>query len=117
MNERAILWISLCCSGIGLLVLAVLSMFSDIPSVPIAEIETISDESTIQIQGTIERLQVREKIAYATISQECTIPVLIFNPEDLVLTEGDYVSITGKVQQSVHGKELVAEEIELMLEK
>ena len=113
MQEKQLIKTSLIVASIGLLILL---FFADsFELVAINNIENIENEQEVKLQGVITRLTQLEKVVFIELEGEQIVKsdVILFPDEDLYLQEGNYVEITGTIEEYNNKKEVIANEIVL----
>lgn len=81
----------------------------------VARIDSELPEEEVRISGRISRLSDHDKVMFLELQGERieTIDVILFKEEDLFLHEGDYVEITGTVEEYEGKKEVIASKVVL----
>ncbi len=113
MQEKQLIKISLIVAGLGLLILL---FFADsFELVTTNNIENIENEQEVKLQGTIIRLTKLDKVVFIELEGEQVVKsdVILFPNEDIYLEEGNYVEITGTIEEYNNKKEVIANEIVL----
>jgi len=113
MQEKQLIKVSLIVASIGLLVLL---FFADsFELVTINNIENVENEQEVKLQGVITRLTQLDKVVFIELEGEQVIKsdVILFPDGDIYLQEGNYVEITGTIEEYNNKKELIANEIVL----
>ncbi len=113
MQEKQLIKTSLIVASVGLLILL---FFADsFELVAINNIENIENEQEVKLQGVITRLTQLEKVVFIELEGEQIVKsdVILFPDEDLYLQEGNYVEITGTIEEYNNKKEVIANEIVL----
>lgn len=112
MQENLILKISLIGALIGILALFFLSEYViKVDEVSIDKIGELSEGTDVKIKGFIENVKDLDKIAILDVAQLKSIPVILFKSGNITIEEGDYVEITGEVQEYEGEMELIGNEI------
>ena len=111
MDEKLILKISLICTLIGILALFFLSENIKIDEVSIDKINNLKEGTDVKIKGFVNKVTDLDKIAILDIAQLKSVPVLLFKSGNITINEGDYVEITGEVQEYEGKMELIGNEI------
>ena len=113
MQEKQLIKTSLIVASVGLLILL---FFADsFELVAINNIENIENEQEVKLQGVITRLTQLEKVVFIELEGKQVVKsdVILFPDEDLYLQEGNYVEITGTIEEYNNKKEVIANEIVL----
>ncbi|MBS3116089.1 hypothetical protein J4421_00680 [Candidatus Woesearchaeota archaeon] len=111
MQEKTILRFSLIVIIIGLIFLFFYVEEYDFAT--IQNLETIRPEEKVNIQGIVKRLSFQDTTLFLQIEGEqiVTIDVVVFTEETPYLREGDYVEISGTVEEYKGKKEVIASKI------
>ncbi len=111
MKEKTILKISLLVTLFGLILLFLYAEEIDVKV--IESIDNRQPEELIKIRGVIEKLTRSDKVIFLQITGERTetTDIIFFPKEDIFLQEGNYVEITGKVEDYQGKKEVIAEKV------
>jgi aspartyl/asparaginyl-tRNA synthetase len=113
MQEKQLIQISLIIACVGIIVLL---FFADsFELVTTNNIENIENEQEVKLQGVITRLTKLDKVVFIELEGEQVVKsdVILFPDEDIYLQEGNYVEITGTVEEYNNKKEVIASEIVL----
>ena len=111
MQEKQLIRISLTIACIGIIVLL---FFADsFELVTINNIENIENEQEVKLQGVITRLTKLDKVMFIELEGEQIVKsdVILFPEEDIYLQKGNYVEITGTIEEYNNKKEVIANEI------
>lgn len=112
MQEKSLLKISLICTLIGILFLFFLSEYViKIDEVAIDKLDEVDIGKDVKIKGFIERITDLDKIALLEVSQLKSVTVVLFKSGNLTITEGDYVEITGEIDEYNGKIEVIGNEI------
>jgi aspartyl/asparaginyl-tRNA synthetase len=113
MQEKQLIKISLIVASVGLLIL--LFFAEGFELVAINNIENIENEQEVKLQGVITRLTQSDKVVFIELEGEQIVKsdVILFPDEEIYLQEGNYVEITGTIEEYNNKKELIANEIVL----
>lgn len=110
MQEKTIYKISIVAIILGLLFLFFYSEELELKAVE--AIDTIMPEKEIKVKGTIDRITVTEKATFLNlVNDETEIDVILFTTENIYLAEGDYVELSGTVEEYMGKKEIIANKI------
>jgi DNA/RNA endonuclease YhcR with UshA esterase domain len=112
MKESTLLKISLISSLVGLVILLIFSKSIDVNENTISEIDQNDADSAIRINGVVTDVQVRNSTTIINVAQLDKIGVFVFN-SNLSLIKGDYIEVTGKMQEYNGKKSLIADKIVL----
>ena len=111
MNEKSLLKLALLISVIGLILLFIISKNIEINDTTIEKITNEEIEGDVVIKGTIKEINSRGSATFLVISQESEIEVIVFS-NNVNLSKGDNVKITGQVSEYKNQKEIIADKIE-----
>ena len=113
MNEKSLLKLALLISVLGLILLYIVSKNIVIDDTTIEKITNEEIEGDVVIKGTIKEINSRGGTTFLVISQESEIEVIVFS-NNVNLSKGDNVKITGQVSEYQDQKEIVADKIEII---
>jgi len=113
LKEKTLLKIALCVSVLGLVFLYFISENIELEEKVIEKIDSTDYEKDIKIKGNVEKVTDLEKIIIFEVSQPKTITVVAFKDGNINLNEGDYVYITGSVEEYEGKPEIIADEIKV----
>lgn len=113
MKEKTLLLIAIMISIAGLTALYYMSENTEIGEEIIENIDATDIEKDIMIRGNVERVTDLEKVAIMEVSQPKTITVIAFKDGKMDVKEGDYVYITGAVEEYEGKPEIIADEIKV----
>ena len=111
MKEKTLLLIAIMISILGLSALYYMSDVAEIEEKVIENIDATDIEKDIMIKGNVERVTDLEKVIIMEVSQPKTITVIAFKDGEMDIKEGDYLYITGAVQEYEGKPEIIADEI------
>jgi DNA/RNA endonuclease YhcR with UshA esterase domain len=111
MQEKTILKVSLIVILIGLSFLFFYAEELELQNV--AEIDSIPAEEEVKMSGIIGKVTNSEKVIFLKLEAEKKeyVDVLLFNEEEIFLKEGDYVEISGTIEDYQGKKEIIANKI------
>jgi len=109
MNESLLLKAALITAIIGLAAITLLIKLSGIKEMNIGEAKQAEEGETVKITGTVTRITAKEGFSIINIRKEEEITIVLF--EQLNLSKGQKIEVTGKTQDYEGKKELVAEKI------
>ena len=112
MKEKTLLKIALAGSIIGVLVLFLVSGTMEIDQEKIAHIEESHLGSTTKLTGMVSQVSHRGNLTTIELNQLETISVVVFN-EHVSLFKGDYIEVTGMIDEYRGNVQVIAEAIEL----
>jgi hypothetical protein len=109
MNESFLLRAALITAAIGLAALALIVALSGIKEINIGEAKAADEGLAVRITGTVERVTSKEGFSIIDVKKQETISVVLFDA--INLSRGQQVEITGKTQEYLGKKEIVADRI------
>ena len=111
MQEKTFFRISLLVAIGGLVFLLLYSQ--KLAFKPSNSLKTIQPEEQVQLRGIIKQLSVQDKAIFLELEGEMieTTDVIIFTDENTFLHQGDYVDISGTVENYKGKKEVVASKV------
>lgn len=109
MNESLLLKAALITAVLGIIALIVIIKTTDIQEININQAKASEEGETIKITGIVERVTSKEGFSIISIKKEEAISIVLF--DNINLTKGQRVEITGKTQDYKGTKELVADKI------
>ena len=107
MNERALLKISLIGSIIGIIILFILSSFTELEENQISNLE----DDNVKVKGIITKITDRETIMIIEIAQQNKIEAIIFKEENISLEKGDEIEITGSTDEYEGRQQIIVDKI------
>ena len=113
MEEKTILKISV---AVILLGLGFLFLYAEELELDVLEsLETAPIEEEVVLKGEITRLTESEKVTFLELeaTKAEKMSVLLFNEEEINFKAGDYVEVTGTVEDYEGKKEIIANKIVL----
>ena len=112
MKESTLLKVSLISALVGILILFVFSSKMDLSDSIISGIDQNDDSSLVKINGVVTEVSVRNSTTIINVAQLDKISVFVFN-SDVELIRGDYIEVTGKMQEYEGKTSLIADKIVL----
>jgi RecG-like helicase len=109
MEDKFLLNIALFITAIGILFLLILSYYDKIPEKKFNEITSQDTDTQINVKGVILQKYVHNNSMTIKLKQECVMDVFLF--ENLNISTGANVSVTGTVQEYNGKMEIMAENI------
>ena len=111
MQEKNILKVSLIVVLIGLAFLFFYAEEIDLKA--INNVDESNAGETVKLTGTITKLSTSDKVAFIELEGQQVIKtdVILFSSENIYLQEGDYVEISGTVEEYNNEKEIIANKI------
>lgn len=110
MKEKTLLKIALIASLIGILILLFISSKLEVNEKTISNIDETDIGSSLKIDGVITNIRKTNTVTFIDIAQLEEMKVVVFN-EEIDLNRGDYVEITGKIEEYKGSTELIADKI------
>ena len=111
MQEGLLLKISLICSLIGVLALFFLSENIKLDEASIDDISRLKEGNDVKIKGFVNKITDLDKMAILDVAQLKSVPVVLFKSGNLTISEGDYIEVTGEIQEYEGKMELIGNEI------
>jgi len=111
MQEKTLYKISIIMVILGLAILFVYVEEIDLKA--IQKVESIAPAEAVKITGTVTQLSTQDKAIFIEIEGNRVekTNVIIFNDENLFLEEGDYVEVSGTVENYNGQKEIIASKV------
>jgi len=109
MKEKTLLKIALIGSLLGILILFIISNKLEVNERIISEIDESYIGSNVRINGVVLDVQNKGSIVLIDIAQLEEMHVVVF--DNVSLAKGDYVEITGKIEEYEGEMELIADKI------
>ena len=109
MKDSTLLKISLIVSILGILFLFFIS-----ESIKIEDVNEVNNlkehkEETVKIKGVVEQVTKTESATFLKVKQPSLVTVVVFEPLDI--TSGNYVEVTGKVDEYNDEYEILADKV------
>jgi len=120
MNEKILVKISFICSLIGIIALFFLSESIEITERTIDQIDIGMIGNDVSVEGVVNRVTNTEKVIIMDVidtnNNENKLTVVAFKKSDdnIELTKGSKVSITGKIEEYNSKPEIIASKIVLL---
>ena len=117
MQEKDLLKVSLVVMLLGLGFLFFYS--EELELGPIDSLDAVQAEDTVKVKGEITRMTVKDKVIFLNvlIENDEQASIILFSDEEVFLKEGDFVEITGEVEEYQGKKEVIANEIVNILQQ
>lgn len=112
MEEKNLLKFALATAVMGLIALFTILQTSELEETKISDLSQKTEEDTVKIIGYLEKVISKENITIIELSQKQILKAVLF--EQVNLTTGSKVSITGKISNYQGEKELIIEKLELI---
>jgi len=111
MQEKTVYRVALISLVLGLSFLFIFAEESKLDFTP--SIADIPAEEHVNIKGTVSKLSQQENAYFLDIQGCQTIEtnVVLFNDQPLYLKEGDYLEISGQVEEYNNKKEIIADSV------
>jgi len=111
MEEKTLYKISMIMIIVGLGILFIYASELDLKA--IEKVETLPSSEPLKLSGTITKLNTQGDTLFLEVegSRVETTPIIVFSEEELFLQEGDFVEVTGVVEEYNGEKEVVASKI------
>ncbi len=117
MQEKTLFRLSLAAALAGLLFLF---FYAGTVTLERAErFDSLLPEEKVTLRGILTKVSEQEKVVFLQLDGERreTIDVVLFREENIPLQKGDYVEITGTVEEYEGKKEVIAGKVELLGKK
>lgn len=111
MEDRTLLVIALFSCLFGIAALFTISQLYGVEELSLQRIDSIPAEETIQIRGTILRVEERGNAQILTISRQESVEVVLFSGTEVPVNTGDNVRVVGKVEEYQGRKEIIADSV------
>jgi DNA/RNA endonuclease YhcR with UshA esterase domain len=112
MEEKKLLRLSLIFSLFGILVLFLISLNMDVNEKLISQLDETDLGFNVKMEGVVTDVQNKGTVTLITISQLDEMDVVLFNSE-LILNKGDYLEVTGKIDEYEGKNQIIADKIVL----
>ncbi|MBD3248643.1 hypothetical protein GF336_01185 [Candidatus Woesearchaeota archaeon] len=114
MKEKNLLKLALVCSLIGIIVLWGISENVEIDETSIDKIDFSDIDKDVRISGKVKRVNDLDKVLFLEVAQEKIedIDVILFKDGPVMIDEGDYVMITGSVEEYEGKLEVIGNRVE-----
>ena len=111
MQEKDIYKISLILVIVGLIFLFFYS--GELSTNVVDNIDNLPEAEKVTIQGKISQISVHDKVTFLKITGEkiITTDVILFSEEEVFLEEGNFVQISGIIEDYQGKKEVIASDI------
>jgi len=109
MKDKTILTVSFTVAFVGIVVLALISKQIEEPEVVINRIDDVNFEN-VKVKGYVEDISERGSITVVKIMEPTYVEGVVFDDID-GLEKGDYISVTGEIQEYQGKKNLVIDSI------
>ncbi len=111
MEEKTLYQVSLIMILVGLGILFIYASELDLKA--IEKIETLPSSEPVKISGTVTKMSTQEGTLFLEVEGNRVerMNVIVFSDEDLFLQEGDYVEVSGTVEEYNGEKEIVASKV------
>lgn len=116
MKEKTLLKLALICSLSGIIVLFFISERISIKEIDISKINEEETGKIVKLVGRIESVNDANKTIFLEIGQEKVekVAVILFKDSDLALAKGDYVEITGSIEDYEGEREIIASRVRII---
>ena len=113
MHEGLLLKIAIICSLIGVVGLYFVSGHIKIDEVSIDKLDYKEIGKSVKISGTIERVSDIGKVMFLEVGQEKveTVTVVLFKDSFIDLSKGDFVEISGEIEDYKGKREVIANSV------
>lgn len=114
MKQSTLLKISLTCTIAGIIILFLVLQFFQMEETAISKISAEDMDKTIKISGIVSKVSenTEKGVKFLTIEKTEAIDVVVFDDKDAShFNKGDFVEVTGKVDEYKGEKEIIADEV------
>ena len=110
MNEQKLFQLSILATVLGLLFLF---FIAGTIKPTISDPETIQPAEQVTVQGTVEKVSTQKNAIFITVKgyKPIKTEVIVFEDEPIFIEKGDYVQVSGTVEEYKNKKEIIADEI------
>lgn len=111
MQEKTLFKVSFLLVFLGL---AFLFFYAEEVDLKVVEnLDTSLPEEAVKVRGIVQSINKQEKVLFLNLEAERMeiMDIIVFPEEELFLQEGDYVEITGTVEEYKGKKEVIASTI------
>ena len=119
MQEKTLMRISFVCSVIGVIALFFLSENIEISDAEIDKIDLAMIGNSVKVDGKVSRVTNAEKVLILNIvdsdNNDLTVVAFKKKNDNINLTDGDNVKITGKIEEYNGKPEIIASEIKAIV--
>ena len=116
MEPALFLKVCVILSLLGLFALFAMLEFYEIAGIEIEELVNAPDGERVRIRGTVVESQHRDTFSIIEVEARSGVEVMVFDSGELPLKAGQLVRIDGRVQEFRGKKELVADEVAVILD-
>jgi len=101
MKEKTLFKLATICSLAGLVVLFLISEYSDVKKIDVGNISRSDVGKEVRVIGRVEKVSDADKVMFLEVGQQKveTISVVLFKEGDIKLKEGDYVELIGELDE------------------
>jgi pyrimidine operon attenuation protein/uracil phosphoribosyltransferase len=110
MNDKTLLKLSLICSLCGVVILFLISPMIKTPYRSISEINSLESSDSVKLQGVVTNIKELNNTVMIDVAQLNNITVVVFS-SNIQVYRGDYIEVTGTVQDYEGKKGLIADKI------
>jgi len=117
MDENILLKASIACTVIGLIVLYIIAGKMEINETTINRITSGMSDDDVIVKGSVSRVTDKENIMIIELEKKEKLSVVMFKqnyPGFIDLSKGDYIEVTGKVEDYNGEKEIIAENVRFL---
>lgn len=110
MQESTLFKISMTFAILGIAALFFLSYTTEFP-----EGKLLEEDENYVIEGTIKRINQRDKVTYINLEKQDELTVILFKDYPVDLNEGDYIEVVGKASKTDEGEaQLIGKEVRVL---
>ena len=111
MQDATLLKIAITTSLLGIVVLFFLSKTMTVMPSTMDEANQGREGTYLALQGTVDRILVRQNATFVVINASCTMTGVVFGQQNISLPAGTQVVLRGKLQTYKGEKEIIIDEI------
>ncbi|SRR3989344_88088 len=111
MKEQTIFLFSIMISLLGLFFLYIYA--GEVQLKPIGDLDHPNLDQTVRVEGLVTKVSQQEKVFFLQIEGKKTetMNIIFFPREEIVLHSGEYVDVTGLVEEYDGKKEIIADKV------
>lgn len=117
MDENILLKASIVCTVVGLIVLYLIAGKMTADETAINKITSGMSDDAVVVKGTVNKVIEKENIMIIELQKNEKISVIMFKqnyPDFIDISKGDFVEVTGKVEDYKGEKEIIAENVRFL---
>ena len=116
MKDLTLFTAALVCSVAGIIVLFFISENISLSQTNIYDIDEIEPGKVVKERGCVEKASDTEKVMFLKVGQEKIekVSIVLFKSSNITLKQGDYVEITGTVEEYKGAPEIIASKVRII---